>query len=62
MNREQFYAIMNGDGTLDASFDPVQGPDSDVYCLALQQDGRIVVGGNFTTAFCRRQENSTKIM
>ena len=37
----------NADGTLDATFNP--GTDGFVYALALQADGRILVGGFFTT-------------
>src|SRR5205823_1619146 len=35
------------DGTLDTTFDP--GANSDVLALAVQADGKILVGGNFTT-------------
>ncbi len=38
---------LNPDGSLDASFDP--GANSSVYALAMQADGKIVVGGDFTT-------------
>src|SRR5437762_2935996 len=41
-------ARLNSNGTLDTSFDPAIGPDQTVTCLALQADGRIVVGGQFT--------------
>ena len=37
---------LNPDGSLDASFDP--GANGPVYTLALQPDGKILVGGNFT--------------
>lgn len=37
------------DGTLDDSFNIGAGPDSDVYCMALQADGKILVGGFFTS-------------
>lgn len=38
------------DGSVDASFNPSgQGPDGHVYALALQDDGKILVGGYFTT-------------
>ena len=37
----------NSDGSLDAGFNP--GANSDVYALALQADGKILVGGIFTT-------------
>ena len=40
-------ARLNTDGTLDASFDP--NADSDVYSIAVQTDGKILIGGNFTT-------------
>ncbi len=36
------------DGLLDASFDPGVGPDHTVAALALQPDGRLLVGGSFT--------------
>ena len=38
---------LNADGTLDTSFNP--GADSNVASLALQADGKILVGGDFTT-------------
>ena len=38
---------LNADGTVDASFNP--GASDGVYSLALQADGRILVGGGFTT-------------
>jgi uncharacterized delta-60 repeat protein len=42
---------LNADGSLDTSFNPVLIADSypDVYSLALQADGRIVVGGHFNS-------------
>jgi uncharacterized delta-60 repeat protein len=39
-------ARLNADGSIDGAFNP--GPNADVYALALQADGRILVGGNFT--------------
>jgi uncharacterized delta-60 repeat protein len=36
------------DGTVDAAFDPGPGPNSTVLALALQADGRAVMGGLFT--------------
>jgi uncharacterized delta-60 repeat protein len=38
-------ARLNADGTLDASFDP--SANGDVSCIALQPDGKIVIGGSF---------------
>lgn len=35
------------DGALDTGFDTGEGPDHDVLCVALQANGRILVGGSF---------------
>jgi uncharacterized delta-60 repeat protein len=42
---------LNADGTVDTSFNPGAGggPGPSVDCLALQADGKILVGGYFTT-------------
>ena len=40
-------ARFNSDGTLDISFNP--GANSIIYSLRIQADGKILVGGNFTT-------------
>jgi uncharacterized delta-60 repeat protein/uncharacterized repeat protein (TIGR01451 family) len=37
-------------GSVDTTFNPDPGFNGDVYALALQADGRILVGGDFTTA------------
>ncbi|PTN33783.1 delta-60 repeat domain-containing protein [Desulfonatronum sp. SC1] len=45
-------ARLNTDGSLDPSFNPgsgVEPPDSAVYALAIQSDGKVVIGGLFTT-------------
>lgn len=42
-------ARLNGDGTLDPSFDPGPGPGSGVFSLATLSDGRILVGGLFSS-------------
>ena len=39
-------ARLNPDGTLDAAFDP--NANGAVYAIALQADGKILVGGNFS--------------
>ncbi|KAB2664900.1 MAG: hypothetical protein DVB31_09585, partial [Verrucomicrobia bacterium] len=41
-------ARFNTDGTLDASFDPAAGPNSTVRSLAVQPDGKVVIGGGFS--------------
>jgi uncharacterized delta-60 repeat protein len=43
-------ARLNPDGTLDTGFDPgAFGTNSGVYSIAVQTDGKILVGGNFAT-------------
>ncbi len=39
-------ARLNANGTVDMSFDP--GPNLSVYCLAVQPDGKILLGGQFS--------------
>jgi uncharacterized delta-60 repeat protein len=41
-------ARVNKDGSLDESFAHGAGPNADVRCLAIQQDGRILLAGGFT--------------
>ncbi|MGC3957256.1 MAG: delta-60 repeat domain-containing protein [Verrucomicrobiota bacterium] len=42
-------ARLNTDGSLDTDFNPGTGFNSRVFSLALQTDGKIIVGGGFTT-------------
>ena len=41
-------ARLNSDGTLDTRFDPGTGASDAVRALAIQLDGRVLVGGSFT--------------
>jgi uncharacterized delta-60 repeat protein len=41
----QSLGRLNADGSLDATFNPDVGPANSVYSLAVQPDGRILVGG-----------------
>ncbi len=41
-------ARLNPDGTLDTGFDPGTGATNAVRALAIQLDGRVLVGGSFT--------------
>jgi uncharacterized delta-60 repeat protein len=42
-------ARLNTDGSLDLTFNPGTGCNGNVYAIALQSDGKIVLGGAFTT-------------
>ena len=44
---QPFLARLNADGSFDASFDPGIGPDRRVTSIALQDNGQIVIGGDF---------------
>ncbi|MCX6904854.1 MAG: hypothetical protein NTW03_15510 [Verrucomicrobia bacterium] len=41
-------ARVNANGTLDTTFNVGTGPNDVVYAIAVQQDGKILVGGDFT--------------
>jgi len=43
----RFIARLNADGSLDTTFDPGTGLNSVVLALALQSDGKIIIGGSF---------------
>lgn len=43
----KYVARLNSDGSLDNSFDTGTGADNTVYAIAVQQDGRVVIGGSF---------------
>ena len=42
-------ARLNADGSFDTGFNPGAGASSTVYAAALQPDGKILIGGSFTT-------------
>lgn len=41
-------ARLNTDGTLDATFNAGTGPNGDINTVALQADGKVLLGGDFT--------------
>jgi uncharacterized delta-60 repeat protein len=41
-------ARLNSDGSLDTSFNPGTGANNPVYSVALQLDGKVLIGGEFT--------------
>lgn len=42
-------ARLNSDGTLDATFNPGAGPSAGAKAIAIQSDGKIIIGGTFTS-------------
>jgi uncharacterized delta-60 repeat protein len=42
-------ARLNRDGSVDPTFNPGAGPNTGIRCLALQPDGKILIGGIFTS-------------
>jgi len=44
-----FIARLNVNGSLDATFNPGTGPDGQVNAVVLQPDGKVVIGGQFTS-------------
>ncbi len=48
LDSEQYYNVPAG--SVDTTFEPAGGLNGDVHSLALQADGKIVVGGDFTFA------------
>jgi uncharacterized delta-60 repeat protein len=44
-----YVTRLNSDGSLDASFNPGSGADGIVHTIALQADGKIVIGGGFSS-------------
>ena len=47
--RDRCIARLNADGTLDAAFYPIFQYSGCVYALALQPDGKMIIGGSFTS-------------
>jgi uncharacterized delta-60 repeat protein len=43
------FARLNANGNLDTSFDPGVGADNTVFAIVLQPDGKVFIGGDFTT-------------
>jgi uncharacterized delta-60 repeat protein len=48
-NTENYIIRLNSSGTKDTSFDTDTGFNNTVYSIAVQTDGKILVGGNFTS-------------
>jgi uncharacterized delta-60 repeat protein len=44
-----YIARLNADGSVDPSFNPGAGANNYVYTIAVQADGKMIIGGEFTT-------------
>lgn len=44
-----YIARLNSDGTLDVSFNPGTGANNPVWTTSIQSDGKILIGGDFTS-------------
>jgi uncharacterized delta-60 repeat protein len=53
---------LNGDGSLDTSFQPGSGLNSLVHTVAVQSDGRILVGGAFSQAAGQPRSRIARLM
>jgi uncharacterized delta-60 repeat protein len=43
-----YIARLNADGSLDTTFNPGTGANSSIWPLAIQPNGKVLIGGNFT--------------
>jgi uncharacterized delta-60 repeat protein len=55
-------ARLHPDGSVDVSFDPGWGTDGDARCVALQADGKVVIGGDFTTVNGERRNGVAQLL
>ena len=54
-------ARLNSDGTLDTGFNPGAGADGPVFAMALQTDGKILVGGAFKQMDLRSRRSYARL-
>lgn len=54
-------ARLNPDGSIDESFNPGSGADSSVQSIALQADGKVLIGGTFHAVDGSRHENIARL-
>lgn len=57
----RLIARLNPDGSLDGSFSPGTGPDLPILSTTLQSDGKILIGGNFTTYMGASRNNIARV-
>ena len=53
---------LNTNGTLDVSFNPRSGPNGTVRSMALQSDGRLVIGGFFTSVHSTNRNRIARLL
>ncbi len=54
-------ARLNSDGSLDPMFDPGVGPNGSVHTIAVQTDGKVLMGGSFSTVGGYSQDNIARM-
>ena len=54
-------ARLNANGSLDSSFNPGTGTDGYVLSVALQPDGKVLIGGSFTTVNGTNRSNIARL-
>lgn len=60
-DRPGIARLLNRDGINDPTFDPGEGANGTVWCLALEADGSILVGGEFTKFGGARHEGLARL-
>jgi uncharacterized delta-60 repeat protein len=54
-------ARLNTDGSLDSGFDPGTGVNNQLLCTAIQSDGKIIIGGSFTSCNGTGRNNIARV-
>lgn len=54
-------ARLNADGSVDTTFNPGTGVNGAVHCLAVQVDGKILIGGRFTSINGQARNNIARL-
>jgi uncharacterized delta-60 repeat protein len=54
-------APLNANGSLDGNFDPGTGVNGTVYSIALQPDGKVLIGGSFTSVNGTNRNNIARL-
>jgi uncharacterized delta-60 repeat protein len=49
LTRTRVARLLGADGSVDPRFDPANGPNSTVFAVAAQSDGKVIIAGSFTT-------------